>query len=97
VSPIFFPYTTLFRSEVTRKVEDAVSNIVGIENIQSTVRTGNSSTAIEFQFGTDISQAMDDVRDAVSRIRPDLPLDATEPYISRRSEEHTSELQSREN
>src|SRR5690606_24066889 len=83
VSPIFFPYTTLFRSEVTRKVEDAVSNIVGIENIQSTVRTGNSSTAIEFQFGTDISQAMDDVRDAVSRIRPDLPLDATEPYISR--------------
>ncbi len=70
-------------TEVTRKVEDAVSNIVGIENITSTVRTGSSSTAIEFQFGTDISQAMDDVRDAVSRIRPDLPLDATEPYISR--------------
>jgi multidrug efflux pump subunit AcrB len=70
-------------TEVTRKVEDAVSNIVGIEDITSTVRTGSSQTMIEFQFGTDLSQAMDDVRDAVSRIRPDLPLDATEPYISR--------------
>lgn len=70
-------------TEVTRKVEDAISNIVGIENINSTITTGNSQTAIEFQFGTDLSQAMDDVRDAVTRIRPDLPLDATEPYITR--------------
>ncbi|MDQ2639438.1 MAG: efflux RND transporter permease subunit [Pseudomonadota bacterium] len=70
-------------TEITRKIEDAVSNIVGIENITSTVSTGSSSTAIEFQFGTDMSQALDDVRDAVSRIRPDLPMDATEPYISR--------------
>ena len=70
-------------TEITRKIEDAVSNIVGIENINSTVSTGNSQTFIEFQFDTDLSQAMDDVRDAVSRIRPDLPLDATEPNISR--------------
>jgi multidrug efflux pump subunit AcrB len=70
-------------TEVTRKVEDAVSNIVGIEDINSTVTTGNSNTTVQFQFGTDIQQAMDDVRDAVSRIRPDLPIDATEPYIGR--------------
>src|SRR5262245_6223147 len=70
-------------TEVTRKVEDAVSNIVGIESINSNISTGNSQTVIEFQFGADIQQAMDDVRDAVSRIRPDLPLDATEPYIGR--------------
>ena len=42
-----------------------------------------SQTIIEFQFGSDLSQAMDDVRDAVGRIRPDLPLDATEPFIAR--------------
>ncbi len=70
-------------TEVTRKVEDAVSNIVGIENINSTVTTGSSQTMIEFVFGTDLSQAMDDVRDAVTRIRPDLPIDATEPFIQR--------------
>jgi len=70
-------------TEVTRKVEDAVSNIVGIEHITSSVSTGSSQTIIQFQFNADLSQAMDDVRDAVSRIRPDLPLDATEPYIGR--------------
>jgi multidrug efflux pump subunit AcrB len=70
-------------TEVTRKVEDAVSTIVGIENINSNVSTGSSQTQIEFEFGSDLQQAMDDVRDAVSRIRPDLPLDATEPVIGR--------------
>jgi multidrug efflux pump subunit AcrB len=70
-------------TEITRKIEDAVSNLVGVQSIQSSISTGNSSTFIEFQFDTDISQALDDVRDAVSRIRPDLPLDATEPYIAR--------------
>ena len=70
-------------TEITRKVEDAVSTIVGIEHITSTVSKGSSVTNIEFQFGADLSQAMDDVRDAISRIRPDLPLDATEPNISR--------------
>lgn len=38
---------------------------------------------VQFQFGSDLQQAMDDVRDAVSRIRPDLPIDATEPDIGR--------------
>ncbi len=70
-------------TEITRKVEDAVSTIVGIEHITSTVDDGSSKTVIEFEFGTDLSRAMDDVRDAVTRIRPDLPLDATEPIISR--------------
>jgi multidrug efflux pump subunit AcrB len=70
-------------TEVTRKIEDAVSTIVGIENINSTVTTGNSQTFIEFQFGADLSQAMDDVRDAVTRIRPNLPQDASEPNIQR--------------
>ena len=76
---------TQMETEVTRKVEDAVSNIVGVQHITSTVTTGNSSTAIEFDFDIDIQQAMDDVRDAVTRIRPNLPQDATEPYIARQS------------
>src|SRR5918994_1891055 len=62
-------------SEVTRKVEDAVSSIVGIEHINSSVNEGSSMTAISFQFGRDISEAVDDVRDAVTRIRTDLPAD----------------------
>jgi multidrug efflux pump subunit AcrB len=91
---INFPFVTVsvayagvppsqLETEVTRKVEDAVSTIVGIEHIMSNVSTGVSTTNIEFQFGADMSQAMDDVRDAIMRIRPDLPADATEPVIQR--------------
>ena len=74
---------TQLESEVTRKVEDAVMTIAGIEQIRSTVNEGASTTVIEFRFGQNMSQAVDDVRDALTRIRPDLPQDANEPIISR--------------
>jgi multidrug efflux pump subunit AcrB len=70
-------------SEVTRKIEDAVSSVVGIEHITSTVNEGVTTSAISFQFERNISEAVDDVRDAVTRIRADLPADAREPVISR--------------
>ena len=61
---------TQMESEITRKVEDAVTTISGIEQIRSTVNEGSSTTAIEFRFGADLSAALDDVRDALTRIRP---------------------------
>src|SRR5690606_2972569 len=70
-------------SEITRKVEDAVATIAAIEELRSTVNEGTSTTVIQFFFGTDISTAMDDVRDAMTRIRSDLPQDANEPIVSR--------------
>jgi multidrug efflux pump subunit AcrB len=74
---------TQMESEITRKVEDAVATIAGIEQMTSTVDEGTSTTSIEFRFGTDLSAALDDVRDAMTRIRSDLPLDANEPIVSR--------------
>ena len=74
---------TQMESEITRKVEDAVTTISGIEQIRSTVNEGSSTTIIEFRFGTNLSNALDDVRDALTRIRPDLPQDAREPIVSR--------------
>lgn len=70
-------------TQVTRLVEDAVSGVGNIEHISSTVTEGLSSTAIEFTLGTDSDRAVNDVRDAVSRIRQDLPADITEPNVSR--------------
>jgi multidrug efflux pump subunit AcrB len=70
-------------SEVTRKVEDTVSSVAGIEHISSTVNEGASTTVIFFDFDREISEAVDDIRDAVTRIRSDLPADAREPVISR--------------
>src|SRR5262249_55955150 len=56
-------------SEVTRKIEDSVSTITGIEHITSTINEGLSTTRIEFHFERNINEALDDVRDAVTRVR----------------------------
>ncbi|HEX7081018.1 MAG TPA: efflux RND transporter permease subunit [Gammaproteobacteria bacterium] len=74
---------TQMESEVTRKVEDSIATIAGIEQMTSTVDEGASTTVVEFRFGTDLSAALDDVRDAMTRIRADLPADANEPIVSR--------------
>jgi hydrophobe/amphiphile efflux-1 (HAE1) family protein len=70
-------------SEITRRVEDAVATLAGIEEVSSTINEGNSTTVIQFVFGTDMSRMMDEVRDALTRIRSDLPQDANEPIVSR--------------
>ena len=70
-------------TEVTRKVEDAVATVSGIKRVTSTASDGLSSTAIEFVLETDLSDALDDVRDAVTRIRSDLPQDIQEPVVAK--------------
>jgi multidrug efflux pump subunit AcrB len=70
-------------TEVTRKIEDAVASATGIDHIRSTVTEGLSQTTIEFQLERDVNEALDDVRDAVTRIRSNLPGEIEEPVISR--------------
>ena len=70
-------------TEVTRKVEDAVATINGVKRVTSNVSEGMSGTAIEFVLETDIATALDDVRDAVTRIRADLPQDVQEPVVAK--------------
>ena len=70
-------------TQVTKKVEDAVAGLGNIDEIRSTVTDGLSSTVVSFLLGTDIDRATNDVRDAVSRIRQDLPQDIQEPNVRR--------------
>lgn len=72
-----------FEAQVTRKVEDAVAGLGNIDHIQSTLTDGSSVTSIEFAIGTNTDRAVNDVRDAVSRIRQDLPQDILEPSVER--------------
>ncbi|MBC7982822.1 MAG: efflux RND transporter permease subunit, partial [Candidatus Obscuribacterales bacterium] len=60
-------------AEVTRKIENAVSNIVGVEHVRSNINEGSSFTMIEFDIDKEINVALDDVRDALTRIRAQLP------------------------
>ena len=70
-------------TEVTRRVEDSVATIPGIKRVMSSVNEGVSTTTIEFLLETDLATALDDTRDAVTRIRTDLPQDIQEPVVSK--------------
>ncbi|MEZ5962049.1 MAG: efflux RND transporter permease subunit [Hyphomonadaceae bacterium] len=68
-------------NQITRIIEDQLSGIDGIDTINSTSRDGRSSINIEFTLDRDLEDATNDVRNAVSRARGQLPADITEPTI----------------
>ncbi|HEY1942602.1 MAG TPA: efflux RND transporter permease subunit [Roseiarcus sp.] len=75
---------TELESQVTKKVEDAVSNVSGVWHVISTVTDGSSVTVVEFNVGSvDIDRALNDVKDQIAKIRTDLPRTIDEPIISR--------------
>ncbi|MEQ1818202.1 MAG: efflux RND transporter permease subunit [Terricaulis sp.] len=68
-------------NQITRIIEDQLSGIDGIDLISSTSRDGRSSINIEFSLERDLEDATNDVRNAVSRARSQLPADIDEPTI----------------
>jgi hydrophobe/amphiphile efflux-1 (HAE1) family protein len=70
-------------SQVTKKIEDAIAGINGVKHITSTITEGSSVNTIEFRLETNADRALNDVKDAVARVRSDLPRTIDEPIISR--------------
>jgi len=70
-------------NQVTQKVEAAVRSVNGIEELRSSITEGNSTTEIQLAIGTPIDRAVDDIREAISRIRSELPEGILEPQIIR--------------
>jgi multidrug efflux pump subunit AcrB len=70
-------------TQITQKVEGAVRSVSDVRNIRSRASEGSSFTSVEFQIGTPVDRALNDVRDAVSKIRADLPEGVDEPQINR--------------
>jgi len=70
-------------SQVTKRIEDAVANITGVKHVTSTITDGSSVTAIEFRLEVNIDRAVNDVKDAISKIRAELPRTIDEPITER--------------
>jgi hydrophobe/amphiphile efflux-1 (HAE1) family protein len=70
-------------TQVTKKVEDAVAGITNVKNVTSTIVEGSSTTLIEFQLEAPVDRAVNDVKDAVARIRAELPRTIDEPITQR--------------
>ncbi|MDQ6930287.1 MAG: efflux RND transporter permease subunit [Candidatus Eremiobacteraeota bacterium] len=62
---------------VTRPLENAVSRVPGIDNIESTSSEGSSRVRAQFHFGVNIDIAAVNVQNQVDRIRSQLPNDPT--------------------
>ena len=68
-------------SQITDKVEEAISRIGGIDSITSTSSEGVSVVMVKFFLERDINEATNDVRDKVSAVL--LPNDAKTPLVSK--------------
>lgn len=72
-------------TEVARKIENSVATLQGVKNIYTKVQDGVATISVEFRLEKGIQEALDDVRDAVQRVRSDLPGDLRDPQISKLS------------
>ncbi|HEY3491119.1 MAG TPA: efflux RND transporter permease subunit [Candidatus Deferrimicrobiaceae bacterium] len=70
-------------NQVSRRIEDAVNTVAGIDELRSSSGPGSSNVTITFALDRDIESASQDVRDRVGTILRDLPQDATPPQISK--------------
>ncbi|WP_333829114.1 efflux RND transporter permease subunit [Pararhodobacter sp.] len=67
--------------EITGAIEGAVGRVAGVKAISSSSRFGRSRVVVEFADGVDLDLAATDIRDAIGRIRNNLPDTVDEPRI----------------
>ena len=67
--------------QVTKKLEGAVAGLSGLDTLQSTSSENMSMLIIQFANGTDMDEAMTNLRDKVSQVKSQLPDDASDPTV----------------
>jgi multidrug efflux pump subunit AcrB len=72
-------------TEVARKIEDSVASLQGVKNIYTTVLDGVSTTTVEFILEKQIADAVNEVRDAVARVKADMPAELRDPTVTKAS------------
>ncbi len=70
-------------TRVTQVLEDAVQGIAGIDTVASRSSNGRSDVTITFLLSRDMEAAANDVRDAISRVVDNLPLEADPPDVAK--------------
>ncbi len=66
---------------VTKVLESSLVSVSGLKNMTSTSNEGSSRISLEFNYGTDIDEAVNDVRDKLDRVSRSLPDNAGSPTI----------------
>ena len=86
--PIVVVYSSLqgtapetMETEVTNRIEEAVSTISGIDELSSTSSEGTSWVTITFNLGVNIDSAVQDVRDHIATVKRQLPTGMDDPTV----------------
>jgi multidrug efflux pump subunit AcrB len=74
---------TELENQIAQKVEGSISSIGNVRNITTFIIEGQVNTFIQFEIATPIDRAVTDVRDAVAKVRNDLPQGILEPLVTR--------------
>ncbi|AVR98342.1 efflux RND transporter permease subunit [Pseudoduganella armeniaca] len=70
-------------TEVARKIEDSVATLQGVKNIYTKVLDGDANVTVEFILEKNLSDAVNEVRDAVTRVKADMPAELRDPIVSK--------------
>jgi len=70
-------------TQITKRIEDAVSTAAGIDELRSTSVEGVSSVTVNFVLDRDAQEAVQDVRDKVAAVLGALPVGTEPPVITR--------------
>lgn len=70
-------------AEITRRIEDAVSSVAGLDMVKSFSQQGVSLVLIQFNLEEDIDLKAMDIRDRIDAIRAQLPEDAEDPVTAK--------------
>lgn len=69
--------------EILDPIEEAIQSISGVDKVQGEARDGFAQITTFFVFEKDLQQATQDIRDAISAKRQDLPAEMEEPLFRR--------------
>ena len=69
-------------TEVARKLEDSLASLSGLKHQRTSISDGQVQIGVEFVLEKKLSDALIETKDAVDRVRADLPLDVREPTVS---------------
>ncbi len=68
---------------VVRPLEQQLSAVSGLDQMNSNAQEGSASIQLNFTWGTDLNEALDDIRTRIDRVRGRLPEDADPPIIQK--------------
>lgn len=69
--------------EITKKIEESLSSLSDIKSVSSTISEGVSSTVVEFELNSDSNLVLQEVKDAVAKIKGEFPADVLEPSVEK--------------